>query len=355
MRRRGWLSFLIVNVLVSLLVVVIAFNALNANQPQPTERLVPVTIPILVTATTDPLYTPPVIIITATPQPGTVILPTGLVDAAAAVDRTPVPIATIDPTLIGSSPSLAGTVTALPTNCIPYTLQAGDTPYGIALQYGADLQAILAVNGLTEESAAFLQIGQVLIVPLEGCELSAQAVAQTQTATLLPPPTLTPSASPPSPTFTATPPPTTAPSFTPLPTETPTVTLTPSQPPTATLTPTPSNTPTITLPPTAANAQVTIQSVRGVGDITGEEITLFNPGQTIEITGWRLVDGQNNTYTFTTERRLFSSGTLLIRTGRGQDTAAIVFWNRDQAVLESGDTLTLYDRDGRAQATFRVP
>ncbi|MCS7070511.1 MAG: LysM peptidoglycan-binding domain-containing protein, partial [Anaerolinea sp.] len=298
MRRRGWLTFLIVNVLVSLAVVVIAFNVLNANRPQPEARLVPVTIPILVTATLDPLYTPPVIIITATPQPGTVILPTGLVDAAA-VDRTRVPIATIDPTLIGSSPSLAGTVTALPTNCIPYTLQAGDTPYGIALQYGADLQAILAVNGLTEESASFLQIGQVLIVPLEGCELSAQAVAQTQTATLLPSPTPTPSGPPPSPTFTATQPPTIAPSFTPLPTETPSVT------------PTPSNTPTITLPPTAANAQVTIQSVTGAGDITGEVITLFNPGQTIEMTGWRLVDSQNNTYTFTTERRLFSNATLL--------------------------------------------
>lgn len=355
MRRRGWLIFLIVNVFVSLAVVVIAFNALNANRPQPEAQVIPVTIPILVTTTPDPLYTPPIIIITATPQPGTVILPTGLVDAAAAANRTTVPVATIDPTLIGSSPSLAGTVTALPSNCIPYTLQAGDTPYAVALQYGADLDAILAVNGLTEDTAAFLQIGQVLIVPLEGCDLSAQAIAQTQTATFFPSPTLTPTGTLPSPTFTpsntftATLPPSVVPSFTPLPTETPTVSLTPSQTPTAT------NTPTITLPPTASNAQVTIQSATGIGDITSETITLFNPGATLDITGWRLVDGQNNTYTFSTERRLFSNATLLIRSGRGQDTSAIVFWNRDQAVLEPGDTLTLLDRDGRAQATFRVP
>jgi len=357
MQRRGWLVFLIVNVMVSLGVVVLAINVINRNQPPPTAQVIPVTVPILVTTTPDPLFTPPMIIITATPQPGTVILPPGLIETTL-ISRTIVPIATIDPTLIGQSPSLQGTVTALPTNCIPYTIQSGDTPFGIALEYGADLQAMLAVNGLTEETAVFLQIGQVLIVPLEGCELSAQAIAQTQTATLLPSntptiaPTLTPTGTPPSPTPTPTPTPT--PSLTPSstlppPTPTPSVTLTPSNTPTIT------PTPTLTLPPTATNAQVSIAGVVGIGDITIETIDLFNAGRAVNITGWQLVDGQGNTYTFTTERNLFSNGRLLIRTGRGPDTPQIVFWNRDEAVLSPGDTLTLFDRAGRAQATFRVP
>lgn len=378
MRRRGWLSFLVINVIVSLGVVVLAINVINSSQPPPTPQVIPVTVPILVTATPDPLFTPPMIIITATPQPGTVILPPGLIETTL-ISRTTVPIATIDPTLIGESPSLQGTVTALPTNCIPYTIQSGDTPFGIAFEYGADLQAMLAVNGLTEETAGFLQIGQVLIVPLEGCELSAQAVAQTQTATLLPSntptiaPTLTPTGTLPSPTPTPTltltpsltPSNTLLPSVTPTLTPSSTLTPTPSNTPSATVTPsatfTPSNTPTITptptltLPPTATNAQVSIAGVVGIGDITIETIDIFNAGQTVNITGWRLVDGQGNTYTFTTERNLFSNGRLPIRTGRGTDTPQIVFWNRDEAVLSRGDTLTLFDRDGRAQATFRVP
>lgn len=381
MRRGGNLRFLILNIVVSLLVVGAAITIINSNQPEQEARIIPVTVPILVTTTPDPLYTPPIIIITATPQPGTVILPSGLIEVTDATGSlvTLVPVATLDPLVLAADPGLQATTTALPTNCIPYTLQDGDTPFGIAFEYGADLQAMLAVNGLTEETAAFLQIGQVLIVPLEGCDLSAQAIAQTQTATLLPSntpttaPTLTPTGTLPSPTFTPSltftpsPLPSVTPTltFTPTRTITPTFTLTPSQTPSVTATPsvtltptlTPSITPTatITLPPTAENAQLVIQSVSGIGDVTVETIDLFNPGQTVNLVGWRVVDGQGNTYTFAAERNLFSNGRLSIRTGRGSDTPAVIFWNRDEAVLSSGDTLTLFDDDGRAQSTFRVP
>lgn len=55
--------------------------------------------------------------------------------------------------------------------CFLHFVAEGDTPASIAEQYGGDLVAMLEANGLTEASASRLQIGQLLIVPMEGCDL----------------------------------------------------------------------------------------------------------------------------------------------------------------------------------------
>ena len=52
---------------------------------------------------------------------------------------------------------------------IYHAILSGDTPYGVALRYGADFQELLDVNDLTLESSQNLQIGDILVVPLEGC------------------------------------------------------------------------------------------------------------------------------------------------------------------------------------------
>jgi LysM repeat protein len=46
------------------------------------------------------------------------------------------------------------------------TIQAGDTLYGLALQYGVSIEDIVAANNLT--SADDLDIGQVLVIPAPG-------------------------------------------------------------------------------------------------------------------------------------------------------------------------------------------
>lgn len=335
MRRLSLIAFIILNVIISISVALVVINIVNTRSQAQPPQVVMATVPIIITATQDrnaPTQTP--WIVTATPLPGQVILPTGLIDETGE-PRTPLAVDTIDPLLLSQNVELQGTVTALPFNCIPYTIQEGDTPFGIALQYGVDFTELMAVNGLDDTTASLLQIGQVLIVPLEGCQLASEALSGTQTATVAPPQ---------SPTSTPT---STAPV---------TPSTTPSTSPTPTLTFTPSLTPTSTLPPTAANAQVIISGVSNAGDVTAESISIQNVGQaTVDISSWRLEDSDGITYTFPNDRRLFGSASIIVFSRVGQDTPSALFWNRQQAVLSRGETITLYDRAGVAQSTFTVP
>ncbi|NDJ61592.1 MAG: LysM peptidoglycan-binding domain-containing protein [Chloroflexi bacterium] len=400
MRRRSLLVVLLLNVLVTLGVLVIALQVLNPQSGGGSPNSIVITVPVIVTATTDPNITPNVIVITATLQPGQVPLPSEIETEVAANPNPAVdlsPGATLPgggapdagaPEATGEAAPGAGAAAAgaLPENCILHVVEAGDTPFGIAEIYGADGFDLMTVNQLTEELASNLQIGQELIVPLEGCTLITQIedatatqdaiIALTPTETFTITPTFTPTGTLPSatptptltltPSLTTTPSPTITPSITVTTSNTPTFTVTPSLSPTFTLTPTPSltptptftltpsDTPTATLPPTAANAQVTIVQVTGVGDITTEEIQIRNDGRSIDLSGWTLRDAQGNTYTFG-QQFLFEGGSLRLRTGGGENTPVVLFWGRSEAVLSSGDTLTLTDDDGSTQATFIVP
>lgn len=68
--------------------------------------------------------------------------------------------------------ALQQTAIMLPANCILHTVVGGDFVGAIAEQYGVSLQQFLAVNDLDETNASLLQIGDTLIVPLEGCALA---------------------------------------------------------------------------------------------------------------------------------------------------------------------------------------
>lgn len=335
MRRRSLITFVIINVFVSLGVVLIVLSALNRNQGGSSQTVL-VTVPLIITATPDPNAGPTLIIVTATPRPGEVILPTDL-QTEIALAETDAPIPTIDATILAQDSSLQSTTTALPTNCIPYVLQEGDTPFAIAVEYGVDFEEFMAVNGLTDETASFLQIGQVLVVPLEGCALTASALSASQTATFQPTATDTPTESP----FTDTP--------------EPSETAEPSTTPTRTRTPTATHTPTVTIPPTAENAQVSIVQVRDPGNVTAEGVEIRNNGPVIDLSGWTLLDSDGEEYTFPNERRLFQGGLLTVYSRVGEDTAIALFWDRTDAVWESGETVTLLDDDGRAQSVFEIP
>ncbi len=324
MRRRSLITFIFLNVLITLAVVYAATTLLNTGSPPSTTNQVVITVPILVTATTDPNLTPNVRIITATPQPGTVILPTGIVDASSALTAT-IPLSTFDAQSLSATGADGQPVpasTLLPDGCIIHTLVSGDTPFGIAVQYGADPFRLMEVNGLDDVAASLLQIGDTLIVPLENCPLSGPITT--------PAPTLD---------------------------ETPTVEsglAEATAEATAEVTPTPTLRPTLTLPPTAANAQVEIAEVVGAGNINTEGIIIRNNGNNVNLKDWKLSDSQGNTYTFT-ERILFSNGLVTIYSRVGQDTAIALFWNRTQPAFEPGDVVTLTDNQGRVQGSFRLP
>ncbi|MFN8450790.1 MAG: lamin tail domain-containing protein [Anaerolineae bacterium] len=323
-RRGSVLTLVVINVIVTLVVVFAAvsfINSQNANQPA---NQVVITVPVLITATSNGNATEEVRIVTATPLPGTpgvVALPTGLIES---VDATAAALApTIDPSLISQDVALQGTATALPPNCILHTVVEGDTPFGIAEQYDTDGTRLMEVNGLTDETAALLQIGDVLIVPLEGCPLAAATPRSVESAAEVPTETETPSGSP---------------------TEIPA-----SPTPTAT----PSQIPTATLPPTATNAQVEIVRVLSSGDINAEGVDIRNNGAVVDLTGWKLSSSSGETYTFP-QQRLFTGSVLTVYTRVGTDTPTAKFWGLDTALWTPGATLTLTDGGGRVQSTFIV-
>jgi len=329
MRRRSLITFIVLNVLITAAVIFAVSRLLNSNAPPPTTNQLVITVPILVTATTDPNAGPTIKIVTATPQPGTVILPTGIL--ATSDGSASQSVATIDANAVALNPSDAQSqgvaTTALPDKCILHTLADGDTPFGVAEQYGADPFKLMEVNGLNDETASLLQIGDTLIVPLEGCPLTGPVTT--------PVPTLDETSSN---TTEATA------------EVTAEATAEATEGPTAT----PTLRPTLTLPPTATNAKVEIAEVIGAGQITSEGITIRNNGNNVNLKGWTIETSSGNVYTFA-ERILFSNGLVTIYSRVGQDTAIALFWNRTAPGFQPGDVVTLKDNTGKVQGSYRLP
>lgn len=282
-----------------------------------------VTVPVLITATTDPEATPLVMIITATPPPGSIgALPTGIIDDDDdGAETTQQAAPTIDPALLDADAALQATATALPENCILHTLADGEFPSLIAEEYGASLPEMLAVNGLDDDTSRFLQIGDVLIVPLEGCPL-------TPVETLV------------------------VASDAGEGTEESTAEATEESTAEATGEAEATVAPTITLPPTAVNAQVQIVRIIGAGDITSEGVEIRNTGGVVDLTGWTLEDSEGNVFTFP-EQRLFTNGLVTVYTRRGTNTPIALYWGRSQAVWGDSESVTLTDADGDVQASLR--
>lgn len=250
--------------------------------------------------------------------------------------------ATIDPEALSANPAAQETASALPDGCVLHVVEEGETPFGIAEEYGVNGFRLLTVNNLTEETATQLQIGDTLIVPLPNCPIE---VVQTPTpervldvteevtaeATQEVTEEVTEEATE---EVTATP------------TGTPTFT------PTATPTVTPTRTPV--LAPTASSAQVEITEFINPGDITAEGVTILNRGSVVDITGWTLSDAQGNEFVFP-EQRLFTNGSITVYTRAGEDTPVVLYWGRSTAVWgDEGDVATLTDANGRVQSSVRV-
>lgn len=139
---------------------------------------------------------------------------------AAVSDNTETPGATAAATQPAGTPGPTNTPlptrTPLADGAVVYTVQAGDTLYGIALQYDVPLDDLYKLNNLTRESV--LNVGQEIIVkvgsdgvvPAQPTATLKATVAPTATpktaaaATATPPPSrlATPTLPPPSPTAT---------------------------------------------------------------------------------------------------------------------------------------------------------
>src|SRR5579859_133349 len=274
MRRQSLLGFIIVNVVVTILVAAGVIFAYTRIAPPPTPLQLP---PVVVYITTTPqTMQSQIIVVTATLQgaaanPNAAPSPGIAGDTAVAQANTPQDSGTMSATDNATSDA-ASTNAATPaspgslptdaaTGCPLYTVKKGDIPGGIAYNFGISLADLYNANHLKVNP--LLQIGQTLIIPVNGCGLS---------------------------TGTPTPTATSVSSSTPLPTS--------------------------TLAPTAVPAVQTSVSILQVirpGDITAEGIELQNNSKTdtVDLTGWTVSDGQGDTFTFPAYR-LFPNGNVTI-------------------------------------------
>lgn len=330
MSRQVLVGFVILNIIVSLsvAVIVISYDQSRRAKLEPTEAPTQIQIMSLTAtplpgsenlridqciATMDSLAltvtamaqaTPIVQVVTATPE------------GQVAVDVPPgATLPTIDPALLpeiptdlppGAEPAdTAGAGAGPPPaddGCLRHTVESGDVLITIAQQYGVFPGDIALANGLTAES--ILHIGDVLIIPTEGCALLNT------------------------------------------PTPAPTATNTPFSLPTPTENP--------DLPPTAVDAQVAIAQVLNPGDVNGEAVELRNQGDAINLQGWTLSTGDEDAVYVFPEFRMQPGSLIRVYTRQGPNTPAALFWGRDAAAWEAGTTLTLTDADDQVQATFTI-
>lgn len=180
-----------------------------------------------------------------------------------------------------------------------HVVQAGDTLGNISRTYDVSMEDIMTANGITDPNR--LSVGQRLLIPVGG----------------LPTPTPQPS---PTPTSDAPP------------------------------------TPIATEPAPEGDAQVEITDVIGAGQLAAEAVQLVNNGsRQIALQGWQLVSEQGVIYTFG-QVTLFGDGAgIMIHTAVGQDRATDLYWNRDTAVWQPGDTVTLRNADNEVQSTYVIP
>ncbi|MBN1201640.1 MAG: lamin tail domain-containing protein [Anaerolineae bacterium] len=318
MSRRVLIGFIVLNVIVSLSVAFIVISIDRARRPD-VEPLEGPTQIVILTATSMPGsgdFEPDEYqgTIAALQLTGTALSQRTAVAAAPTPDAggdvaAGVPgeqtVVTIDPALLPDIPTDLPpgepSVTPQDDGCIRHIVQSGDVIISIAQQYGVFPGDILIANGLDENH--ILQIGDVLIIPVEGCDAL-------NTPTPVPSPSNTP--------FELT-----------------------------------RVAPTVTLPPTAVNAQVVITNVMGWGDVNNETVEIRNLGSVLNLQGWTLSSEAGETFRFP-EFRMQQGSLVRIYTRQGPTTPAALFWGRETAAWGEGDTLTLMDSAGEIQATFRV-
>ena len=138
------------------------------------QRWVWVLLGLVLVAGCGTIITPPP---TPTPTPSSLAPAVGPTStAAAAVLLTPIP----------PTPTFTPSPTPTP---VMHLVESGDTLFGISLEYGITLDALLAANGLDVDD--YLRIGQGLIIPL-ATESESVAVEGSVPASILLLPTPTP-------------------------------------------------------------------------------------------------------------------------------------------------------------------
>jgi LysM repeat protein len=188
-------------------------------------------------------------------------------------------------------PTVTATLRPSPTPNV-FTVQPGDTLFGIAQEVDVPINALMAANGLTNPDQ--LSVGQILLIPSEEWIAAFQERQPTVRAR---------------------------------------ASITPS--------------------PVVEPHAVEIRGVEAPGDLDREAITIENRGGVVDMRDWRMSDGEGNTYTF--PAFTLHRGAFNLNIKEGNDTPIDLYWNLEESILTPGKTLTLSDADGKVVSTFTIP
>jgi len=105
----------------------------------------------------------------------------------------------------------------------------------------------------------------------------------------------------------------------------------------------------------AADAELTIEAVVGVGNRDLEYILVRNQSETaVDLAGWHISGPGGMDYTFPA-LKLNQNGAIRLYTRSGTDSVIELFWNSAQALWKSGQEIVLSAPDGSAQSTYLIP
>ena len=108
--------------------------------------------------------------------------------------------------------------------------------------------------------------------------------------------------------------------------------------------------------PVIRGAKVEIAIIRNPGVFESEALRIVsNSDEVVSLDGWTLEDANGNILKFPNIQLLRKGIFVEVYSRSGHSTAYEIYWDRQAAVWQSGETAVIRDHFGQIQATYRVP
>ena len=131
---------------------------------------------------------------------------------------------------------------------------------------------------------------------------------------------------------------------------------TPETGPEPVITDEPSAGPTAEPTPVIRGAKVEIAIIRNPGVFESEALRIVsNSDEVVSLDGWTLEDANGNILKFPNIQLLRKGIFVEVYSRSGHSTAYEIYWDRQAAVWQSGETAVIRDHFGQIQATYRIP
>ena len=103
------------------------------------------------------------------------------------------------------------------------------------------------------------------------------------------------------------------------------------------------------------DVQVVIRSVVGAGNLDMEYVQILNQSDgAVNLNGWQLQNGRGQHFTFPA-MILNQDGAVEVHSKAGTSTVIELYWQSENPIWQSGDSVTLVDPEGTIQATYQIP